>query len=124
MNNSMMLVKSSWQEDQTFKMIPTSESCPYVECIFDPGSKVFVVITKIRKTSLHMLPKLDDYGQPVTGNKGARQDRHKIEVFQEFYIEDKDAIEELITLFALNSDKFDYQSFMKEKKESKKKEEK
>ena len=43
MNNSMMLVKSSWQEDQTFKMIPTSESCPYVECIFDPGSKVFVV---------------------------------------------------------------------------------
>ena len=122
MNNSMMLVKSSWQEDQTFKMIPTSESCPYVECIFDPGSKVFVVITKIRKTSLHMLPKLDDYGQPVTGNKGARQDRHKIEVFQEFYIEDKDAIEELIQLFALNSDKFDYQSFMKEKKEKKKEE--
>ena len=45
-------------------------------------------------------------------------------MFQEFYIEDKDAIEDLINLFALNSDKFDYQSFMKEKKEKKKKEEK
>lgn len=117
----MMLVKSSWQEDQTFKLIPISESSPYVECIFDPASRVFVVITKIRKTSLHMLPKLDDYGQPLTGAKGARQDRHKIEVFQEFYIEDKDAIEELVNIFAINSDKFDYKSFMKEKKKEKEK---
>lgn len=31
MNKSMMLVKSSWQEDQTFKLIPISESSPYVE---------------------------------------------------------------------------------------------
>ena len=40
---SMMLVKSSWQDDQTFKMIPIEESCPYVECIYDPQSKVFVI---------------------------------------------------------------------------------
>jgi len=27
----MMLVQSSWQENQTFRMIPIAESCPYVE---------------------------------------------------------------------------------------------
>jgi hypothetical protein len=110
---SMMLVQATWNEKQTFRMIPITESCPYVECIFDPETKVFVSISKIRKTSLHMLPKLDDYGQPVAGAKGMKQERHKIEVFQEFYIEDVNAIEELIKLFAINA-KFDYKKFMTE----------
>ena len=113
---SMMLVQSSWQESQTFRMIPIAESCPYVECIFDPGTKVFVIISKTTKQSLHMLPKLDEYGQMVTGTKGTKQERHKIEVFQEFYIEDAVAIKELIDLFAVNADTFDYASFMSESK--------
>ena len=109
---SMILVQSSWQESQTFRMIPITESCPYVECIFDPGTKVFVVILKTTKSTLHMLPKLDEYGQVVTGSKGNKQDRHKIEVFQEFYIEDKIAIKDLINLFALNAKTFDFEEFM------------
>lgn len=108
---SMMLVKSSWQESQTFRMIPVSESCPYVECIFDPGTKVFVIISKIKRTSLQMLPKLDEYGQPITGAKGHKEERHKIDVFQEFYVEDKEAVKKLIEIFAINKD-FDYLSFM------------
>jgi hypothetical protein len=93
-------------------MIPISESCPYVECIFDPGTKVFVVILKVVKTALHMLPKLDEYGLAVTGSKGTKQDRNKIDVFQEFYIEDKAAIIDIVELFGINSKKFDYKSFM------------
>jgi len=58
-----------------------------------------------------MLPKLDEYGQPITGAKGHKEERHKLEVFQEFYIEDKEAIKKLIELFAVNKD-FDYISFM------------
>jgi len=112
MNESMMLVQATWQEQQTFRMIPTKDDCPYVECIFDPGTKVFVIISKIKKTSLHMLPKLDEYGQAVTGTKGMKQERHKIEVFQEFYVEDASAIEELIKTFAINAKKFDYKKFM------------
>ena len=110
--NTMMLVKSTWQDKQTFRMIPISNNCPYVECILDPDSKVFVIISTTKKLSLHMLPKLDDYGQPIAGNKGQRQERHKMEVFQEFYVEDKTAIEDLIKLFAVNSSKFDWKSFM------------
>jgi hypothetical protein len=111
---SMILVQATWQENQTFRMVPISMDCPYVECIFDPGTKVFVVISKIKRTSLQMLPKLDEYGQPVTGSKGHREERHKLEVFQEFYIEDKAAVENIIELFAINAKKFDYKKFMEE----------
>jgi len=109
----MMLVEATWQDKKTFRLIPITESCPYVECIFDPETKVLVVISKIKKTALHMLPKLDDYGQQIAGTKGIKQERHKIEVFQEFYVEDAAAIEELIKIFAINS-KFDYKKFMAE----------
>ena len=109
---SMMLVQATWNDKQTFRMIPITESCPYVECIFDPDTKVFVVISKIKKTALHMLPKLDDYGQSITGTKGIKQERHKIEVFQEFYVEDDKAIKELIKQFAVNADSFDYKELM------------
>lgn len=108
----MILVQSSWQDAQTFRMIPISESCPYVECIFDPATKVFVVILKITKTTLHMLPKLDEYGIAITGAKGTKQDRNKIEVFQEFYLEDQAGILDIIEHFAVNAKKFDYKSFM------------
>lgn len=109
----MMLVKSVWNNKETFKMMPIEASCPYVECLYDPESDIFVVISKIKKTTLTMLPKLDDYGQPVTGNKGQRQDRHKMEVFQEFYLDDKQAISDIISLFAYNLDSFDYKSYYK-----------
>jgi hypothetical protein len=110
--NTMMLVQATWQENQTFRMVPIDQSCPYVECIFDPGTKVFVIISKIKRTSLQMLPKLDEYGQPSTGAKGRKEERAKMEVFQEFYIEDKIAVEDLINLLAINASTFDYKSFM------------
>jgi hypothetical protein len=115
--NSMMLVQATWNDKQTFRMIPIADSCPYVECIFDPDTKVFVIISKISKQALHMLPKLDDNGDPIAvkharGNgRTFREERHKIEVFQEFYVEDITAAEELIGIFAVNAKKFDYKKF-------------
>ena len=115
---TMMLVQSTWQEKQTFRMIPIADSCPYVECIMDPETKVFVVISKITKQSLHMLPRMDDNGDPMftkttrPNGRQIKEERHKIEVFQEFYIEDKIAIKDLINLFAVNAKTFDYEAFM------------
>ena len=118
--NTMMLVQATWQEKQTFRMIPIADSCPYVECIFDPETKVFVIISKQSKQSLHMLPKLDDNGDPMQiktprpNGRTFREERHKIEVFQEFYVEDKVAVKDLIHLFAVNASTFDYAQFMQE----------
>ncbi len=117
MKNTMMIVQATWNETQTFRLIPISTECPYVECIFDPATKVFVIISKIRKQSLHMLPKLNELGDPVPckqrmNGRTFEEERNKIEVFQEFYVEDKIAIEDLIQHFAVNAKSFDYKAFM------------
>jgi len=111
MENSMMLINSEWSGKPSFRAIPVLEASPYVECIFDPESKVFVVISKVKRNSLQMLPKLDEYGQPLTGSKGNKQERHKLEVFQEYYISDAESIKDLVKLIAVNKD-FDYLSFI------------
>ncbi len=108
----MMLVESTWQDTKTFKMIPVSNDCPYVECIYDPSSKVLVLIGKTTKTSLHMLPKLDEYGKAVSGNRGAKQERRSIDTFQEYYIEEEKDIKELVKMFAVNASKFDVAKFL------------
>ena len=116
--NTMMLVQATWNDKQTFRMIPISDSCPYVECIMDPDTKVFVIISKITKTTLHMLPRLDDNGDAVApktkraNGRNVREERSKIETFQEFYIEDFNAVNDLVNLFAINSKTFDYKSFI------------
>ena len=118
--NTMMLIQSTWNEKQTFRMIPISESCPYVECIMDPETKVFVIISKITRTTLQMLPRIDDNGDAmaVKGSRPnmrtIREERHKLEVFQEFYVEDKIAVKDLVHLFAINADTFDFDHFMQE----------
>lgn len=118
--NSMILVQSTWQDSQTFRLIPVTLDCPYVECILDPATKVFVVITKINKTSLHMIPKLDDNGDPIyvkgarPNGRTVREERKTIDTFQEFYIEDKKAMEDIINLMAINAKTFKYKKFLEE----------
>jgi hypothetical protein len=122
--NTMMLVQATWNEKQTFRMIPIADSCPYVECIFDPDTKVFVIISKLTKHALHMLPKLDDNGDPMTvkskrpNGRNFREERYKIEVFQEFYVEDTTAMTDLISMFAVNAKSFDYNNFLKSEDKS------
>jgi hypothetical protein len=118
MKNSMMIVQATWNETQTFRLIPIVTECPYVECIFDPATKVFVIISKITKQSLHMLPKMDENGDPIASKtkrmngRNFKEERNKIEVFQEYYVEDKIAIEDLINLFGINASAFDYNAFI------------
>ena len=112
---SMLLINSTWQDKPSFKMIPINESCPYTECLYDPTSKVFVVISKITKTSLHMLPRLDDAGDPMVLKMGKRpngkiikETRNTLETFLEYYIEDREDTLALINMFAMNADSFKY----------------
>lgn len=118
---NMLLVKSSWNDGETFRLLPVTEDCPYVECIFDPSTKVFVIISKVVKTTLHMLPKLDDNGDPAPlktkrpNGRTVKEERKTIETFQEYYIEDEDAMHALVDLFAINKDKFNYKKYLEAK---------
>ena len=119
---NMYVVKSSWNEGETFRLIPVTDDCPYVECIFDPATKVFVIISKLSKTTLHMLPKLDENGDPSAlktkraNGRTVKEERKTIETFQEYYVEDIDAIKSLVEFFAINHKDMDWKSFLEVKK--------
>lgn len=107
--SNMMLTTSTWKEGKTFKMIPTSADCPYVECIYDPQSKVLAAIGTTRKNIFHMMPKLDDNGDVVPrktrteGAKAHKEERKTVETFQEYYIIDVDDIKAFVNRFAINA---------------------
>ena len=108
----MLITKADWGGKPSFKMIPISNDCPYVECIFDPDSKVLAVIGKIKKNVFHMMTKLDEAGDPVKrkitapGTNPYKQERKVVETYQEYYITDAEEIKNFINMMATNADYF------------------
>jgi hypothetical protein len=113
---TMMLITSTWGENKTFRLIPIENNCPFVEAIYDPEGGVLVLISNVKKQSLHMLAKLDEQGDPVKLKKPRAnfkpypEERKTIETFQEYYVAEKSEIKEIINMFAINADSFDYSS--------------
>ena len=117
--SNMMLINSAFRNAKSFSIIPASNDCPFVEAMYDPSSGILAVISKVKKESFHMLPKLDENGEPVrlkvpnniTG-KTVKEQRVLVETFGEHYIADKSDIEAFILLFAINASSFDYKQYM------------
>lgn len=121
MNKSMMLVTGSWGNNKTFKLIPISPECPYNEAIFDRDSKVLALIGKEKKQSMHMLAKLDDNGDVKRMKIGRRdngkdyaEERKTLETYYEYYIENPQEIKDVVNMFAVNADTFDFNQFIEE----------
>jgi hypothetical protein len=119
MLNSMMLIKSTWNQEKTFKLIPIHQDCPYNEAIFDPNQKVLAVISKECKESYQMLPKFNDKGD-VMYLKNARdngktyaEERRLVDTYYEYYIEDKGDIAAFLELFVGPSAVATLEEFMK-----------
>lgn len=116
---NMMLVNSSFRNARSFTMIPVSLDSPYTEAMYDPASGILAVISKVMKQSYHMVPKLDDDGNPMrlkvpnkqTG-KTVKEERRLVDTFSEFYLSDKADIETFIHMFAVNATEFDYNQYM------------
>jgi len=115
---NMMLVNSTFRNTKSFTLIPVSSDSPYVEAMFDPSSSILAVISKVMKQSYHMVPKLNDDGEPQrlkspnpqTG-KTVKEERRLVDTFSEFYLSDKKDIETFIHMFAVNAAEFDYSAF-------------
>ena len=105
---------------RSFKMIPITQDCPYVECIFSVNDKILAVITKIMKQSYHFVPKIDDNGDPVyvknpkarASGKQVKEERRLVDTFSEFYIITPEEIKGFIQSFAVNAKEFDYESII------------
>ena len=114
-----MLVSGNWGPYDTFKLIPVSTECPYIEAIFDPSSKILAIISKNLKEAYHMVPKLDDNGDEVqmkmgkrANGKGVKEQRVLMDTYQEYYINNLEEVTSIIKSFAVNADTFDYKSTM------------
>jgi len=115
---NMMLVNSTFRNAKSFTLIPVSLDSPYTEAMFDPASGILAVISKVMKQSYHMVPKLDDDGQPMrlktpnqqTG-KTYKEERRLVDTFSEFYLSDRADIETFIHMFAINADNFNIEEF-------------
>lgn len=124
-NKTMMIIKTYWHNQESFKMIPVSLDCPYVEVIFDPKEKVLAVIGKDKKSTFHMLPKLNDKGDIMymAGNKlrpngkEYMEERKTLESYHEYYIGNKEEIQYFLNLFAINSDQFNLEYYLEKKEE-------
>lgn len=121
MKKSMMLVTGSWGNTKTFKMIPVTPECPFNEAIFDRDSKVLALIGKEKKQSMHMVAKLDDNGDVKTlrigrraGGKDYAEERKTLETYYEYYVENPEEIKEVINMFAVNADSFDFNQYMEQ----------
>ena len=119
MNKSMMLVTGAWGQQRTFKLIPVTPESPYNEAIYDLDSKVLALIGKEKKQSMHMVPKLDDFGdlKPMkigrrTNGKDYQEERKTLETYYEYYLDNPDEIKAVINLLAINADSFDYNQYV------------
>ena len=109
-------------------MIPATNDAPYNEVIFDLESKVLAVIGKEKKESMHMVAKLNEWGDPVGMKIGKRsngkdyaEERKTLEAFYEYYIEDINEIESFVNLVAINADDFNVSQYLTVKAEAPKK---
>lgn len=115
---NMMLVNSSFRGAKSFNLIPVSKDAPYIEAMFDPSSGILACIGTNSKQSFHMVPRLNDEGQPMrlkvpnkqTG-KTVKEQRISQETYSEYYIAEKKDIEDFINIFAINADTFDFKRF-------------
>lgn len=119
MNNTMLLITSSWGQKKTFKLIPASEEAVYNEAIFDIDAKVLALIGKEKKDTMHMVAKLNEWGDPQMMKIGKRgngkdyaEERKTIETFYEYYIEEIKEIEDFVKRVAVNAKDFDIKPFL------------
>jgi hypothetical protein len=111
---SLLLTSCTWDNGnyESFRMIPLTQECPYVEAFYDPTIKVLVVLLKEKKERLTLVPRLDEYGNETKKNNRALIDRQRAEYYKEYYITRPEEVEQFIELFAYNADAFNYRKIL------------
>ena len=97
----MMLVTVPYTPtENSFRLIPATQDAPYVDCVYWKDKKVLEVNSIIKKNEYAMFPKVDENGDierrkvAITQENGQKiehkQERRMAEIFQKFYIIEKD----------------------------------
>lgn len=115
---TMILITSAMQGEKTFKLMPIHKDCPFNEGIFMPEGRILVMMSREKKESVHMLPRLDENGDPMKAKdkrlngKTYKETRVHLETYTEHYLAEKEEIISLIKMIAVNADTYDFQKYM------------
>jgi hypothetical protein len=115
-----MLITSTWEKKETFKMIPVTTNCPFNEVIYDPEKKFLAIVSKDKKENLKNVFRLDENGEPefVSPKKPRhdqapyKQQRVSLETYYEYYITKDEEVRAFVSAFAVNADQFDIEQFI------------
>lgn len=110
---TMMLVSSGWAQMKSFSLVPVDHACPYIECLYNPTAKTLAIIGKTKKDTFHMIPRLGDTGESDNIKSGEnagqpKKQRVQQESWTEYYITERDEVENFIKRFAVNHEEFNY----------------
>ena len=122
---TMRAITATWNEKPTFKLMPFTQDCLFVEGLYDPETNTLVLFSKEKKDTLHMIPRLNDDGEVIQTTKrkakAYKEQRITLASFMEYYITEKKEICEVVDSLIVNPE-FEYKKFITEKpKEEKKK---
>ena len=120
---SMLLVTVPYtQTEKSFRMIPATKDCPYIDVVYWKDKKVLELNTAFKKNEHAYFPKLDDNGdiekrkQPGKDENGQpliyKQERRLTEVLQKYYIIEQEEIIAFVEAFAVNANKINYMEFL------------
>jgi predicted lipase len=120
---SMMLVTVPYTpQEKSFRMIPVTNDCPYIDVVYWKDKKVLEINTAFKRNEYAYYPKLDDNGdmekrKHVTKDEQGndliyKQERRITEVLQKYYIIEQVEIMAFIESFAINSKTVDYMSIL------------
>jgi hypothetical protein len=118
---NMLLITTFWQDYETFKLMPISSNCPFIEVIYERHTEMLIVLNKHFKDNFHMVPKLNDNGdaeplkpgsQPRRNGKPFKEKREKLQTYQDYFMINKEEQVAFIKMMAANAEEFDYEKFM------------
>ncbi len=108
--------------EKSFRLIPATNTCPYLDVVYWKDKKVLEVVLPFKKNEYNVFVKLNDNGDPeerkqtvkdAQGNvKKFKEERKMTEVMMNFYITEKKEIEEFVEAIALNADTYDYKKYL------------
>lgn len=120
-----MLVTIPWTPtEKSFRLIPVSSECPYLDVVYWRDKKVLEINSTFKKQEYAMFPKVDDNGDiemrksPKKAENGQvtseKQERRLTEVLQKYYIIDKEEILNFVKRFAINADEIAFDKIINE----------
>ena len=98
MLKTMMVYHADFNGDDTFKLLPLTDACPYNEILYDPSTSILAVISKEYKETPHMFPRI----KSIIDLSKKSEERLMMDTYYEYYIENVEDMKYLIHNVAIN----------------------